>query len=53
MRFYKECGNIDEVLEALGDPNRVGKGQTWVGKDYSLKQLILDLRKIKEGMKND
>lgn len=51
MRNNKECETIDEVLEALGDPNRVGKGGTWVGKDYSLKQLILDLQKIKEGMK--
>lgn len=42
--------NLDKVLELLKDPNKVGKNQVWVGEDYSLRDLILDLRSINDSL---
>lgn len=44
----KQLTSLQEILEALGDPDKVGKNQVWVGKDYSLRDLIVDLQKLKD-----
>lgn len=48
IRDNKTFDNLDEILEHLGDPERVGKNMTWVAKNYSLAQLIYDLKEIKK-----
>lgn len=37
---------LEEVLEHLPNPESVGLNQTWVGKNYSLRNLITDLQHI-------
>ena len=37
---------LAEILEHLPEPDRVGLNQTWVGKNYSLRNLITDLQHI-------
>lgn len=39
---------LDDILAKLGNPSKVGANQTWVGKSYSKRDLILDLRKLRE-----
>ena len=46
IRDNKVFDNLDEIVQHLGDPERVGKDITWVAKNYSLAQLIKDLRKV-------
>lgn len=50
VRNNVECDTLDEIITLLGDPNRIGKDITWVAKNYSAKQLILDLRKVQESL---
>ena len=38
---------LDELIKFLGDPDRIGRSGTWIGKNYNVKQLILDLQKIR------
>lgn len=47
IRDNKSFDTLDEIVQYLGDPNRVGKDNTWVAKNYSLSQLIKDLTKVK------
>lgn len=47
IRDNKTFDNLDEIIEYLGDPDRVGKDNTWVAKNYSLSQLIYDLKEVK------
>lgn len=42
----KQLTSLQEILEALGDPDKVGKNQVWVGNNYSLKDLIQDLQHV-------
>lgn len=42
----KPLTTIPDILDALGDPDKVGKNQVWVGKDYSLRDLIQDLQRV-------
>ena len=44
---------IEDILTILGDPDKVGKNQVWVGKDYSLRDLILDLKQVQEAQDLD
>lgn len=37
---------LAEILSHLPDPEDVGLNQVWVGKNYSLKNLIIDLQRI-------
>lgn len=46
-RDKEEFDNLDDILHHLGNPERVGKNTTWVAKNYSLQQLILDLQKLR------
>lgn len=48
IRDNKSFDKLSEILQHLGDPERVGKDNTWVAKNYSLAQLIKDLQKVKE-----
>ncbi|MGL5281384.1 MAG: hypothetical protein ACRC8W_06410 [Plesiomonas shigelloides] len=48
IRSNKSFDTLEEIVQYLGDPERVGKDNTWVAKNYSLAQLIKDLTKIKE-----
>ncbi|QEG12127.1 hypothetical protein OMEGA_59 [Klebsiella phage vB_KaeM_KaOmega] len=48
IRPNKSFDTLEEIVQYLGDPERVGKDNTWVAKNYSLAQLIKDLTKIKE-----
>lgn len=48
IRSNNSFGTLEEIVQYLGDPERVGKDNTWVAKNYSLAQLIKDLTKIKE-----
>ncbi len=41
-------GNLPDILEALGSPERTGRDQSYVAKDYSISGLIYDLRNINE-----
>ena len=52
IRDNKTFDNLDEIVEYLGDPERVGKNMTWVAKNYSLAQLIYDLREVKNKLEN-
>ena len=52
IRDNKTFDNLDEIAEYLGDPERVGKNMTWVAKNYSLAQLIYDLREVKNKLEN-
>ncbi len=47
-RDNKSFDTLEEIVQYLGDPERVGKDNTWVAKNYSLAQLIKDLQKVKE-----
>lgn len=47
-RDNKSFDTLEEIVQYLGDPERVGKDNTWVAKNYSLAQLIRDLQKVKE-----
>lgn len=47
-RDNKSFDSLEEIVQYLGDPVRVGKDNTWVAKNYSLAQLIKDLQKVKE-----
>lgn len=47
-RDNKSFDTLDEIVQYLGDPGRVGKDNTWVAKNYSLAQLIKDLQKVQE-----
>ncbi len=40
--------SLEDVIKLLGDPDKVGKNMTWVGVDYSLRDLILDLREVQK-----
>lgn len=42
----KKCDSLEEIIKTLGDENKVGKNQVWIGKNYSLKDLIQDLKKL-------
>lgn len=48
IRSNKSFDTLEEIVQYLGDPERVGKDNTWVAKNYSLAQLIRDLQKVKE-----
>lgn len=48
IRSNKSFDTLEEIVQYLGDPGRVGKDNTWVAKNYSLAQLIKDLQKVKE-----
>ncbi|QEQ94871.1 hypothetical protein pEaSNUABM56_00072 [Erwinia phage pEa_SNUABM_56] len=48
IRENKTFDTLEELVQYLGDPERVGKNNTWVAKNYSLAQLIYDLRRINE-----
>lgn len=48
IRSNNSFDKLSEILQHLGDPERVGKDNTWVAKNYSLAQLIKDLQKVKE-----
>ena len=52
IRDNKSFDNLDEIVEYLGDPEKVGKNMTWVAKNYSLAQLIYDLRGVKNKLEN-
>lgn len=52
IRDNKTFDNLNDILGHLGDPTGVGKDNTWVAKNYSLAQLILDLTKIKSELPN-
>ena len=52
IRDNKTFDNLDEIVEYLGDPERVGKNMTWVAKNYSLAQLINDLQEVKNKLEN-
>lgn len=47
-RDNKSFDTLEEIVQYLGDPERVGKDNTWVAKNYSLAQLIKDLQKVQE-----
>jgi len=44
---------LDEILKKLGDPNKIGANNTWVGKHYSVANLINDLQEIKKRLDDD
>lgn len=48
IRLNKSFDTLEEIVQYLGDPERVGKDITWVAKNYSLAQLIKDLQKVQE-----
>lgn len=48
----KTFDSLGEIIEHLGDPERVGKSNTWVAKNYSLTQLIYDLQDVKNKFEN-
>lgn len=48
VRNSNSFSSLPEILDHLGSPDRTGLASTWVGKDYSLKQLILDLTDISD-----
>lgn len=43
----KRAESLEEIIQKLGNPDKVGKNNVWVGKDYSLRDLILDLQQQK------
>lgn len=45
--------SIEELIEFFGDANRIGRCNTWIGKNYNLTQLILDLQDIKKRQDED
>lgn len=47
IRSNNSFDTLEEIVQYLGDPERVGKDNTWVAKNYSLAQLIKDLQKVK------
>lgn len=47
-RENKSFDKLEDIIQYLGDPERVGKDNTWVAKNYSLAQLIKDLREVNE-----
>lgn len=48
-RRLRTCYNIEEILDVLGTEDKIGANQTWVGENYSLAQLIVDLKYINKG----
>lgn len=52
IRENKTFDSLGEIIEYLGDPERVGKSNTWVAKNYSLAQLIYDLQDVKNKFEN-
>ncbi len=44
--------SIEDIVKFFGDPNRLGRSSTWVGKNYSLSQLIIDLQNIEKRGRN-
>lgn len=48
IRDHESFDTLEDILKHLRDPDRIGASGTWVAKNYSLAQLIKDLRKIKE-----
>lgn len=47
-RDNKSFDNLPDIVQYLGNPERIGADNTWVAKNYSLAQLIKDLQKVKE-----
>lgn len=45
-RNLNSFNNLRELVEFLGDPNRVGRNNTWIAKNYNTEQLIKDLRNM-------
>lgn len=45
-RELNSFSTIKEILNFLGDSNRVGRDNTWIAKNYNVSQLIKDLHKI-------
>lgn len=45
-RDLNSFSSIEELLTFLGDPNRIGRNNTWIAKNYNVSQLIKDLHKI-------
>lgn len=37
---------LGDLVNFLGDENRIGRDNTWIGKNYNVQQLIKDLKKI-------
>lgn len=48
IRSNSSFDTLEEIVQYLGDPERVDKDNTWVAKNYSLAQLIKGLQKVKE-----
>ena len=48
IRSNNSFDTLSEIVQYLGDPERVGKDNTWVAKNYSLAQLIKDLTKVEK-----
>ena len=42
----ERCYSVSDIIEKLGNENKIGKNQIWVAKNYSLKDLIEDLKEI-------
>lgn len=40
---------LEEMIKFFGDPNRIGRSGTWIGKNYNVQQLIIDLQNIQKG----
>lgn len=47
IRSNNSFDTLEEIVQYLGDPERVGKDNTWVAKNYLLAHLIKDLQKVK------
>ena len=45
-RDLNSFDNLNDLVNFLGDPNRVGRNNTWIAKNYNTEQLIKDLRNI-------
>lgn len=48
IRDKKSFDTLKEIVQYLGNAERVGADNTWVAKNYSLAQLIKDLQKVEE-----
>lgn len=48
VRGNKQGYSLEEVLSLLPDKDKTGISNIFVGKNYSLRQLIEDLEKIKD-----
>jgi len=47
-RDNKSFDNLPDIVQYLGNPERIGADNTWVAKNYSLAQLIKDLTEVQE-----